>query len=231
MPLSWYAAWPVRSRLDARRGRHGRGLPRTRHEARSRRRDQDPARQLRALTPNALARFAREAQILASLNHPHIAQIYGLERAGGHAVARAGAGRGRDAGRRASRKGRCRSTRRCRSPADRGGARSGARAGHHPPRSEAGEHQVRPDGTVKVLDFGLAKRSSPDRLERGRDLTNSPTLTSPALMTGVGVILGTAAYMSPGTGEGPRRGQAQRRVGVRMRAVRDAHRQAAIRGR
>src|SRR5262245_65126109 len=61
--------------------------------------------------------------------------------------------------------------------------------------------KVRPDGTVKVLDFGLAKA-----LESGNgatpSLTNSPTITSPALMTGVGVLLGTAAYMSPEQAKG-----------------------------
>ena len=70
--------------------------------------------------------------------------------------------------------------------------------------------KVREDGTVKVLDFGLAKALGP--AEAGHyvpgaagagsvrlqpDLANSPTLTSPAMMTGAGVILGTAAYMSP----------------------------------
>ncbi len=50
-----------------------------------------------------------------------------------------------------------------------------------------------PDGMVKILDFGLAKASLPDETEP--DLTHSPTLT--AQMTSAGVLLGTAAYMSP----------------------------------
>ena len=55
--------------------------------------------------------------------------------------------------------------------------------------------KVRPDGTVKVLDFGLAKALEP-AADRGGDTISSPTITSPA-MTALGVLLGTAAYMSP----------------------------------
>ena len=56
--------------------------------------------------------------------------------------------------------------------------------------------KVRPDGTVKVLDFGLAKVFETDgKAQSANGLNNSPTITSP--VTGVGVILGTAAYMSP----------------------------------
>jgi Tol biopolymer transport system component len=67
--------------------------------------------------------------------------------------------------------------------------------------------KVRADGTVKVLDFGLAKLVNPvdaggnglgdPSVGRQQSLTASPTVTSPALMTGAGVILGTAAYMAP----------------------------------
>src|SRR6185436_6835466 len=56
--------------------------------------------------------------------------------------------------------------------------------------------KVRTDGTVKVLDFGLAKALEPACAETPA-ATESPTVTSPALMTGFGVILGTPAYMSP----------------------------------
>ena len=58
--------------------------------------------------------------------------------------------------------------------------------------------KVRPDGTVKVLDFGLAKLAeSGEAAPAGRNVSQSPTITTPAMMTGAGMILGTAAYMSP----------------------------------
>ena len=58
--------------------------------------------------------------------------------------------------------------------------------------------KVRADGTVKVLDFGLAKALSPEAGSvSGAAVTNSPTIVSPLGMTGVGVLLGTASYMAP----------------------------------
>jgi serine/threonine protein kinase len=57
------------------------------------------------------------------------------------------------------------------------------------------------DGTIKVLDFGLAKPADNGSVRLQADLSASPTITSPA-MTGVGIILGTAAYMSPEQAKG-----------------------------
>src|SRR5262249_1645133 len=143
--------------------------------------------------PGRLARFEREAKTLASLNHPHIAQIYGLEESrGGHALVLELV------------EGQTLADRIARGaiPLDEAFriARQIAEA-----LEAAHEHDIihrdlstaniklRSAGTVKVLDFGLAK-SFDQTLPS--DLTQSPTVLSPS-PTLAGVILGTAAYMSP----------------------------------
>ncbi len=142
-----------------------------------------------------LARFQREAEVLASLNHSNIAAIYGLERSDGVTALVMEMVEGPTL-------------------AD--------RIAHGPiPIEEtlsiakqiaealesAHEHgiihrdlkpaniKLREDGTVKVLDFGLAKAIEPTA--SAVNMSQSPTITSPAMMTGVGVLLGTAAYMAP----------------------------------
>ena len=142
--------------------------------------------------PDRLARFQREAQVLASLNHPNIAQIHGIEEADGTRALVLELVEGPTLADRIA-KGPI--------PIDEALpiARQIAEAleGAH----EAGvihrdlkpaNIKVRDDGTVKVLDFGLAKALETAPVG---DPTESPTLTAAA--TQQGVILGTAAYMSP----------------------------------
>ena len=118
-----------------------------------------------AADPERSARFEREAQVLASLNHPNIAHIYGFEdprtRDAGIALCH-GIGRGRRSGRADRARAPSHSPRRCRSP-----SRSPMRS---KPRTTQGivHRDLKPanvkvtlDGTVKVLDFGLAKAMDP----------------------------------------------------------------------
>ena len=145
-----------------------------------------------AADPDRLARFQREAQVLASLNHPGIAAIYGIEKSedtqalvlelveGPTLLDRIAKGP---------------------IPLDEALPIAKQIAEALEAAHEAGvihrdlkpaNIKVREDGTVKVLDFGLAKAL--DTTPQG-DPSQSPTLTAAA--TQMGVILGTAAYMSP----------------------------------
>ena len=154
--------------------------------------------------PERLARFRREAQVLAALNHPNIAHIHGFEDAGQeldvHALVMELVE----------------------------GPTLAERIAHGPlpllealpiakqiaSAMEAAHEQgiihrdlkpanikVKDDGLVKVLDFGLAKAMGPDSASGGSsDVMNSPTLT--ARSTELGMILGTAAYMAPEQAKG-----------------------------
>jgi len=144
--------------------------------------------------PERLARFEREARTLASLNHPGIAIIHGIERtASVRALVMELVGGETLADRLA----------RGAVPLDEAlpiarGIAEALQAAHdqgiiHRDLKPANV-KVRENGAVKVLDFGLAKALEPPTSAGGMSL--SPTMTSPA-MTSVGVILGTAAYMSP----------------------------------
>jgi Tol biopolymer transport system component len=143
-----------------------------------------------------LARFMREARTLASLNHANIAAIYGVEESGGVCGLVMELVEGEDLSQRIAQGA---------VPLDEALAVASQIAEALAAAHEQGivhrdlkpaNVKVRPDGTVKVLDFGLAKAmessAGPSPI-----VSQSPTLTTPAMMTGVGVILGTAAYMSP----------------------------------
>jgi Tol biopolymer transport system component len=146
--------------------------------------------------PERLARFQREARTLASLNHPNIASLHGLEDANGVSALVMELVEGEDLAQRIARGV---------LPLDEALpiARQIAEA------LEAAHEQgiihrdlkpanikLRADGTVKVLDFGLAKAIDPAGTS-SHGVSLSPTITSPVGMTGMGVLLGTAAYMAP----------------------------------
>jgi len=143
-----------------------------------------------------LARFQREAKTLASLNHPNIAIIHGLEQAGDvHALVMELV-EGDDLSQRIARGA---------IPLDEAlpiakQIAEALEAAHeqgiiHRDLKPA-NIKVRSDGTVKVLDFGLAKAMEP-AAGSSPSMSMAPTITTPALMTGAGIILGTAAYMAP----------------------------------
>jgi eukaryotic-like serine/threonine-protein kinase len=143
-----------------------------------------------------LARFQREAEVLASLNHPNIAAIYGLERSGATTALVMELVEGPTLADRIAQGA---------IPIDEAlpiakQIAEALEAAHeqgiiHRDLKPA-NIKVRSDGTVKVLDFGLAKAMEPPGA-MSPSMSMSPTITTPALMTGAGMILGTAAYMSP----------------------------------
>src|SRR3954471_5015231 len=142
-----------------------------------------------------LARFQREAEVLAALNHPNIAHIHGLERSDGTIALVMELVEGPTLADRIAQGV---------IPVDEAlriakQIAEALEAAHdqgivHRDLKPA-NIKVRPDGTVKVLDFGLAKAMEPTA-GSSPDMSTSPTITTPA-MTHAGMILGTAAYMSP----------------------------------
>src|SRR5687767_10333586 len=158
--------------------------------------------ELFAQDPERLARFEREAKALAALNHPNIAAIYGLE---GNALVMELV-EGEDL---SELIGAAQATPYV--PLPLADTLSIARqiaealeAAHEQGivhrDLKPGNIKVRADGTVKVLDFGLAKAMDPGGASAVSNASNSPTLTARA--TQMGMIIGTAAYMSPEQAKG-----------------------------
>jgi serine/threonine protein kinase len=168
-----------------------------------------------------LGRFQREAKLLAALNHPNIAAIYGLEQSGSthYLVMELVAGqtlREKIAGRRSQDT----AEGGCATPVEEvlNIAKQIAEALEAAHNSEKGiihrdlkpaNVKVTPEGRVKVLDFGLAKAFAAEMASQ--DFSNSPTLSAAPTMQGV--IMGTAAYMSPEQARGKHE---TRRVGNRF---------------
>jgi eukaryotic-like serine/threonine-protein kinase len=152
-----------------------------------------------ARDPDRLARFKREAQLLAALNHPNIAAIYGLEDTGAQAALVLELVDGPTLADRIA-EGPIPLDEAVRIGRQIGDALQAAHEQGIIHRDlKPANIKVRPDGTVKVLDFGLAKALEPVAPAAGQPA--APTITSPAL-TRMGVILGTAAYMSPEQAKG-----------------------------
>jgi len=190
-----------------------------------------------ATDPERIARFEREAKVLASLNHPHIAALFGMDEADGRhflvmelvegetlAERIASLNRGAGSGARGPREESESSSAAARARGD-GAPRAmsegpglliedalpiakqiaeALEAAHergiiHRDLKPA-NIKVRPDGVVKVLDFGLAKALAPEAGGVSSNLSQSPTLSVAA--TREGIILGTAAYMSPEQAKG-----------------------------
>ena len=162
--------------------------------------------------PERLARFTREAQTLASLNHPNIAAIYGVEDVPALGVSGSGSPSVSRALVMELVEGEDLSTHIVRGPIPIADALAIARqiaealeAAHeqgivHRDLKPA-NIKVRADGTVKVLDFGLAKAMDPAGTSSSNpNVSHSPTLTHQG--TSAGMIIGTAAYMSPEQAKG-----------------------------
>jgi serine/threonine-protein kinase len=148
--------------------------------------------------PQRLARFEREAKLLASLNHPNIAAIYGLEEADGVRFLVLELVEGETLAERVA-KGPVpveEALEVCRQIAE--GVEAAHEKGVIHRDLKPANVKVTPEGKVKILDFGLAKAFEGETPVT--DISQSPTLTEE--MTRAGVILGTAAYMSPEQAKG-----------------------------
>ena len=148
--------------------------------------------------PQRLARFEREAQLLASLNHPNIAAIYELEEADGVRFLSLELVEGETLAEKVA-KGPLpveEALEVCRQIAE--GVEAAHEKGVIHRDLKPANVKITPEGKVKVLDFGLAKAFEEETA--AADISQYPTLTEE--MTKAGVILGTAAYMSPEQAKG-----------------------------
>ncbi|MDH3198619.1 MAG: serine/threonine-protein kinase [Candidatus Krumholzibacteria bacterium] len=147
-----------------------------------------------AADPERLGRFKREAKLLASLNHPNIATLHGLEESAGHHFLVMELVEGEDLAQRLAR-GALPLREALKIARDVADALQAAHAQGVVHRDlKPANVRVTPEGKVKVLDFGLAKAMEADPSRP--DLSQSPTIAT-AVGTMGGMILGTAAYMSP----------------------------------
>ena len=198
----------LRDRRPARCRRHGRGVSRARHEAEARRRDQGAARVGSRATPIGSRGSSAKRRLLASLNHPNIAAIYGLEKSSGAHGARDGARRRADARGAHRASARFRSTRRCRS------------RGRSPRRSKRRTskgiiHRDLKPANIKVrarrhregARLRARRRLSDARRRHGRP-RRTHRRSRPAAMTGARDDPRHGGLHEPRTGAGPRGRQA-----------------------
>jgi len=144
--------------------------------------------------PERLARFQREAKMLAALNHPNIATIHGLEQSGHTSYLVMELVSGETLAERVKRDGAVpveESLAICKQIAE--ALEAAHEKGIIHRDLKPANVKVTPEGKVKVLDFGLAQAFEGETANE--DMGNSPTLSRAATMQGV--ILGTASYMSP----------------------------------
>jgi hypothetical protein len=160
-----------------------------------------------AQDPDRLARFEREARLLAALNHPNIAAIYGFEQSGSTRILVMELVEGVTLAQRLAQGPipLIESLRICKQIAE--ALEYAHERGIVHRDLKPANVKLRPDDAVKVLDFGLAKALEGDG--PAAQLANSPTLSLAA--TQAGIVLGTAAYMSPEQAKGR---PADRRVDI-----------------